>query len=184
MRLSIRQLRQVELEQLTAIVADDDAGDLRPRERAQYLVGGRHADDDGRPRRVCLAEALDVVDRFHDQRLVERHVRIALDRDLRNAGAARPPPALPHSSMRAPGSASTISTPFARSRSACGVPVRSPNVPQWIGMQRFEPRSSSATAASSGPIVKWSPIGRIATSGEYSRPISCMSEKTAVSPAQ
>ena len=36
-----------------------------------------------------------------------------------------------------------------------------------------------ASAASNGPIVKKSPIGRIATSGLYSRPIRAMSLNTA-----
>jgi hypothetical protein len=40
-----------------------------------------------------------------------------------------------------------------------------------------------ASAASNGPIVKKSPIGRIATSGLYSRPIEAMSPNTLVSPA-
>jgi len=63
-------------------------------------------------------------------------------------------PALPHSWTVPPGSTSTISTSgCAYSRSASGVPVSLPKVPQWQGTQRFAPSSSSATAASRGPIV-------------------------------
>ena len=48
----------------------------------------------------------------------------------------------------------------ARARS--GVPCSSGKVPKWQGMHSGLPSSSSASAASRGPIVKWSPIGSTA----------------------
>jgi len=57
------------------------------------------------------------------------------------------------------------------------------DVPKCAGITIFGRSSRVATAASAGPMVKWSPIGRIAISGAYSSAIRAMSPNTAVSPA-
>ncbi len=59
----------------------------------------------------------------------------------------------PQSSIVWPGATSRISTPGASDRSVSGVPVRAGKVPKWQGRQRATPSSSSAAAASRGPIV-------------------------------
>src|SRR5438105_2331706 len=99
-----------------------------------------------------LLECLDVELVQHEH--FGRQLELALDRDLRHLPAGGAEPALPHSSTVPPGSTSTISTPAgACSRNASGVPVSAGNVPQWHGTQRLAPSSSSARAASRGPIV-------------------------------
>ena len=123
--------------------------------------------------------------RFAGVILVDRHGRIPLDGDLRHPPACRSEPALAHQSVTvSPGSIARTSQPEISFLHASGVPVRSGNVPQWHGIIFLVPRSSVAAAASSGPMVKWSPIGRIATSGLYRRAIRLMSPKTQVSPAK
>ena len=56
-------------------------------------------------------------------------------------------------------------------------------MPQCIGTIHFAFTCFAAHAASRGPIVKWSPIGRIAISGAYSSPTTAMSIVGPVSPA-
>ena len=108
----------------------------------------RHARVERLPQRPEIRHAVD------DERLVQRHRRIAFERELRDAAAAPPPPALPQIVTESPGSIISISTPAgASSFSFCGVPVSAGKVPQWHGTQRFVPSSSSATAASRGPMV-------------------------------
>ena len=70
-----------------------------------------------------------VVDVVEHERVVERHRRIALDRDLGHARPRGAEPALPHSSTLPPGSISATSTPGASFCSSAGVPWRSGNVP-------------------------------------------------------
>ena len=77
----------------------------------------------------------------------------ARERELRHLAAGRAEPALSQIVTESPGSRCSTCTPAASFCSSCGVPVRRPNVPQWHGTQRFAPSSSSATAASRGPIV-------------------------------
>src|SRR5581483_6542202 len=110
-------------------------------------------------------------------------VELSDEDDLRDAPAGRSEPALSHSSTVSPGwRCSTVAlVSFA---SASGRPLKAGKVPQWHGTQRGFPSSSSAAAASSGPIVYQSPIGSTATSGLYRRAISSMPEKTHVSPAK
>ena len=77
-----------------------------------------------------------------------------LERELRHAAAAPSPPAFPQIVTESPGSIISICTPAgASSCSFCGVPVSSGKVPQWHGTHRLVPSSSSATAASRGPMV-------------------------------
>ena len=76
-----------------------------------------------------LAQGRLVVHGVEHERVLERHGRVALDREL---GHAEPPvaePALSHSSTLPPGSISAISTPGASLRSSAGVPWSSGNVP-------------------------------------------------------
>ena len=88
--------------------------------------------------------------------VVERLTEADAGRDERQLGhspAGGAEPALSHTVTESPGSRCSTCTPGASSWSFCGVPVRAGNVPQWHGTQRLTPISSSATAASRGPIV-------------------------------
>src|SRR5262249_27596448 len=116
-----------ELEQVALRLGDDDRRDLRPRERLLDALGARGADDDRRPLRVRLLQAGRVGDVVEDERTVQ--VQLALHRDLRNAAAGGPEPALPHTVMVSPGDISTTSTSVS-CRSSSGVPARIGNVPQ------------------------------------------------------
>src|SRR5690606_6987562 len=79
-----------------------------------------------------------------------------------------------------PASITFTSTPFGWKwlRSS----VSSGHVPQWMGIATFGPMSWAARAPCSGPMVKRSPTGIIATCGRCSSPISYMSPNSAVSP--
>ena len=79
-------------------------------------------------------------------------LQFPVERDLGNPPSGRAEPALPHSSTVSPGSMRSTCDRVSFA-SASGVPVRSGKVPQWQGTQRGLPSSSSASAASSGPIV-------------------------------
>ena len=82
------------------------------------------------------------------------HVELAFDGELRHAPAGRAEPALSHTVTEPPGSILSIVTPLGASlASSSGVPVSTPNVPQWHGTMRCTPSSSTATAACRGPIV-------------------------------
>src|SRR5262249_33433165 len=94
-----------------------------------------------------------VVDGVEDERLLDRHGRVALDGDGGHAPARCAEPAFLHSWTVSPGWIRATSTPGASSASSSGRPTSAGNVPQWHGTQRFTPRSSSAFAASLGPIV-------------------------------
>ena len=83
----------------------------------------------GRPRSNALAQCVRV-ERVQHERLVRKR-DLSLDDDLGNPAPRGAQPALSHSSTEPQGSTSMISTPAgASSRSASGVPVSSPNVPQ------------------------------------------------------
>ena len=120
-------------------------------ERVEQRLRSRRAHDDRLAGTMRLAQDLGVADAVEDDRLLER--QLALDRDLGHASARRTPPSLSHSAIVSPGSIMCTSTLGASSCSSCGVPRKTGNVPKWHGTQRFTPSSSSATAASFGPIV-------------------------------
>src|SRR5262245_25721832 len=156
---AIRQLRQVEVEERP--VGDERGRHLRPRQGGLHLLGGRGAHDYGPPLLVRQLQRV-VLDRVQHQGVVE--VELAFEGDLRDPAAGGPEPALPHSSTVSPG-CHCSTWALVSAASACGVPVKIGNVPQWYGRQRTLPSSSRATAASFGPIVYQSPIGSTATVG-------------------
>ena len=71
-------------------------------ERAGDRLGVRGSYDDGRPAGVRLAEALLVAHVVEDERLLERDLVLALDRDLGHLAARGPEPALPHQTVTVP----------------------------------------------------------------------------------
>ena len=115
--------------------------------------GRRRAHDDRRSCFERVAQALQVARVVEHERVA--HVELALDGELGHASPRRAEPALSHTVTASPGSSCSIVTSLGTSaRSSSGVPVRTLNVPQWHGTMRFTPSSSTATAASFGPIVK------------------------------
>src|SRR5947209_7981589 len=150
---AIRQLREVEGEKVFAARGYEDGSDLGPRKRGADVLRRRRADDDRGARFECGVKLRRVVRRADDERLLDRHGGIAFDRKLRHLPAARSPPAFSHTVTVSPGSIISTVTSGASSCSFAGRPTSGGNVPQWHGTQRFTPSSSSARAASSGPIV-------------------------------
>src|SRR5436190_758915 len=90
--LAIRELGQVELEQVSAIGRDERAGDLRPRKRASDRLRVPRSHDDGSTLVVRRAQHVVVGDVVEDERAFD--VELALDRQLRHAAAGGSEPAL------------------------------------------------------------------------------------------
>ena len=117
---------EIELEQRR--ILDEDARDLRPRERRATASASPARDDDRLPERVRDAQLLEVLERVDDERV--GHVDRPLERDRRHAPPGRAEPALSHSSTVSPGAGTSSSIPSgSRGRNASGVPVSSGNVP-------------------------------------------------------
>ena len=114
---AIRQLGQVELEQLASLLRHEHGRHLGPRQRRAHLLRRRGADDDGTAARERLGDRRQVLDVVEDERLLDRHHGVALDRELRHTPAATAPPALPHTVTESPGSISSTWKSGASSRS-------------------------------------------------------------------
>src|SRR5581483_5385017 len=110
-------------------IGDDRGRDLRPRERRLHLVGRPRAHGDRATLGVRLAERV-VVDVVEHERVAE--VELSFDADLGHTAPGGAEPALPHSWTVSPGSMRSTCD-FVSAASASGVPVSSPNVPQWHG---------------------------------------------------
>src|SRR2546422_3213489 len=126
---AIGELGQVEVEQ--SRVGDERQRDLRAGQRGLDLGRGRRAYDDGPSVRMRLAKCF-VVECVEHERL--RHVDLAFEGDLWDAAARCSEPSFSQSSTESPGS-SCSTCALVSAASASGVPVSSPNVPQWLGTQ-------------------------------------------------
>src|SRR5204863_3118295 len=120
---AIRELAQIEVEQITTVGRDDRDRHLRMRQRRLDLVGRGRSHDDRRARVVGLVKALDVRDLVQHERVGQ--LELALDGDLGDAPAGRPEPALSHNVTDSPGSIACTSTPAACCLSSSGVPASS-----------------------------------------------------------
>src|SRR6266536_4163501 len=89
---SIRQLPEVELEQLSPLGRNECRRHLRPGECLLHLNGRGRADDDRTACLVRLVQLLRVADLVEHEGIVE--IELALDGDLRNAPPRRSEPAL------------------------------------------------------------------------------------------
>src|SRR5437762_13429344 len=126
---AIRELGEIELEQLAPVGRDERHGDLRPGKCSLDGLRRRSAHDHRTPFVVSGAKRRVVLDGVEDECVVE--LELAFDGDLRDAPAARPEPALPHSAIEPPGSTDSICAFGASRRSSSGVPGSRGNVPQW-----------------------------------------------------
>src|SRR6266536_1751651 len=125
--LAIRELGEVEVEELTPRLGNEDGGDLGAGEGSLDLFGRLRADNDRPPPLVRGLEGGIVGDVVQHQRVVG--FELALDRDLRDAAAGGSEPALSQTVAVSPGSSASTSTPGACCRSSSGVPASSGNVP-------------------------------------------------------
>ena len=161
--LAVGQLRQVELEQIAPFGRDEDAGDLGLRERRLHSLGGLGPGDDRATALVGGVQLL--VGRLVEPEDIVRQLQLALDRDLGDPDARLRPASAPSKLDRLAGLGSDDLDVRRKLLQLCRRPDQKRERPVVARHAPLAPSSSSATAASRGPIVKWSPIGSTTTSG-------------------